>query len=89
MRDFFIPDFLAGPTRLELATFRVTGGRSNQLSYGPRIFFGSSGWTRTSDLTINSRVLYQLSYRGIKSYNFQGVHFMVGDAGFEPTTLSL
>ena len=24
---------LAGLTRLELATFRVTGGRSNQLSY--------------------------------------------------------
>ena len=26
---------MAGPTRLELATFRVTGGRSNQLSYDP------------------------------------------------------
>ncbi len=26
---------LAGLTRLELATFRVTGGRSNQLSYNP------------------------------------------------------
>lgn len=26
---------LAGLTRLELATFRVTGGRSNQLSYSP------------------------------------------------------
>lgn len=25
----------AGPTRIELATFRVTGERSNQLSYGP------------------------------------------------------
>jgi hypothetical protein len=27
---------LAGLTRLELATFRVTGERSNQLSYSPR-----------------------------------------------------
>ncbi len=27
---------MAGLTRLELATFRVTGGRSNQLSYSPR-----------------------------------------------------
>ncbi len=26
---------VAGLTRLELATFRVTGGRSNQLSYNP------------------------------------------------------
>ncbi len=26
---------LAGLTRLELATFRVTGERSNQLSYSP------------------------------------------------------
>jgi hypothetical protein len=29
---------MAGLTRLELATFRVTGGRSNQLSYNPIIF---------------------------------------------------
>jgi hypothetical protein len=28
---------MAGLTRLELATFRVTGGRSNQLSYSPHI----------------------------------------------------
>lgn len=26
---------MAGSTRLELATFRVTGGRSNQLNYDP------------------------------------------------------
>jgi hypothetical protein len=26
---------------------------------------GSSSWTRTSDHSINSRTLYQLSYRGI------------------------
>ena len=29
---------MAGLTRLELATFRVTGGRSNQLSYSPEYF---------------------------------------------------
>ena len=28
--------------------------------------FGSSSWTRTSDHSINSRTLYQLSYRGIR-----------------------
>ena len=53
--------YMAGLTRLELATFRVTGGRSNQLSYSPS---GSLDRTRTCDLTINSRVLYQLSYQG-------------------------
>jgi hypothetical protein len=31
---------LAGLTRLELATFRVTGGRSNQLSYSPEYVSG-------------------------------------------------
>ncbi len=76
---------LAGLTRLELATFRVTGGRSNQTELqpqklGPWVILdkwmfnnakgkknGSSGRTRTCDPTINSRLLYQLSYRGIMS----------------------
>ena len=30
-----LPAFLAGPTRLELATSGVTGRRSNQLNYDP------------------------------------------------------
>ena len=78
---------MAGLTRLELATFRVTGERSNQLSYSPLDIkrrgilaipyqallwskkYGSSGRTRTCDLTINSRVLYQLSYRGMHNFN--------------------
>jgi hypothetical protein len=59
---------MAGLTRLELATFRVTGGRSNQLSYSP--INGSLDRTRTCDLTINSRVLYQLSYQGINIFNY-------------------
>lgn len=33
----------------------------------PFEFVGSSNWTRTSDQAINSRLLYQLSYRGILS----------------------
>ena|GEM_PF-3360716 len=33
---------MAGLTRLELATFRVTGGRSNQLSYSPLYIFDKS-----------------------------------------------
>ena len=27
---------------------------------------GSPGWTRTSDILINSQALYRLSYRGVK-----------------------
>lgn len=29
------------------------------------LLYGSLGWTRTSDRTINSRLLYRLSYQGI------------------------
>ena len=51
---------VAGLTRLELATFRVTGGRSNQTELQLQIqIYGSSGRNRTCDLTINSRVLYR------------------------------
>ena len=35
--------YMAGPTRLELATSGVTGLRSNQLNYDPA-FFGQSWW---------------------------------------------
>lgn len=35
---------MAGLTRLELATFRVTGGRSNQLSYSPINFSIPHSW---------------------------------------------
>ena len=56
---------MAGLTRLELATFRVTGGRSNQTELQPlKISNGASNRTRTCDPAINSRLLYQLSYRG-------------------------
>ncbi len=30
-----------------------------------KIFLNSPSWARTSDLAVNSRSLYQLSYRGI------------------------
>ena len=28
---------------------------------------GSPGWTRTSDILINSQALYRLSYRGVRA----------------------
>lgn len=69
---------------LEPTTFRVTGGRSNQTELQPLLMRenGSSGRTRTCDLTINSRVLYQLSYRGINFNLFLGSIFC-------PTSLKL
>ena len=33
--------------------------------FGARLKKSSRGWTRTSDKTVNSRLLYQLSYAGI------------------------
>ena len=87
-------------TRLELATFRVTGGRSNQLSYNP-LKYGSLGRTRTCDPMINSHLLYQLSYRGtnfkrtlslIKKTKYsegKPDEILVGGAGLEPATPSL
>ena len=35
------------------------------VSVVPTDFFGSPSWTRTNDPAVNSRMLYQLSYRGI------------------------
>ena len=42
---------MAGLTRLELATFRVTGGRSNQLSYSP-ISMGFNFFMRSFKLLV-------------------------------------
>lgn len=38
LNALLLVDSMAGLTRLELATFRVTGGCSNQLSYNPVIW---------------------------------------------------
>ena len=56
---------MAGVTRLELATFCVTGRRSNQLSYTPAYFFVISSFS----------IIYYLYY------NFNYVNFMVGAEG--------
>ena len=52
---------LAGPTRLELATSGVTGRRSNQLSYDPRVC-GGRNRARTCDPRLVRPMLSQLSY---------------------------
>jgi hypothetical protein len=44
----------------------ATGGGSGDLATGPADNIGSPGWTRTSDILINSQALYRLSYRGIR-----------------------
>ena len=41
----------------------VTGMKVRQID------FGSPSWTRTNNLPVNSRPLYQLSYRGICSFS--------------------
>ena len=43
----------------------VTAVKGRCLDRLPTEPFGSSSWTRTNDPAVNSRMLYQLSYRGI------------------------
>ena len=44
--------FVAGPTRLELATSGVTGRRSNQLNYDPAIIIYVVGGTGLEPVTL-------------------------------------
>lgn len=51
---------MAEPRGLEPPTFRVTGGRSNQLSYGSmhiKFCLGSGEWNCTTDLGLMSPTL--------------------------------
>ena len=56
-------NYMAGPTRLELATSGVTGRRSNQLNYDPAVvYYGRRNRARTCDPRLVRPVLSQLSY---------------------------
>jgi hypothetical protein len=52
-------------TRIELAAFRLTTGRSDQLSYATTML-RSCGEIRTPDPSVNGRLLCQLSYAGME-----------------------
>ncbi len=45
------------------------GGRRRSAAVAEWKKVGSPGWTRTSDILINSQALYQLSYRGVSAPN--------------------
>ena len=54
-----------------------------RMSYARK--FGASGRNRTNDTRIFNPLLYQLSYRGIKTLSAT----LVGTTGLEPVTLCL
>jgi hypothetical protein len=63
--------FVVEATGIEPANLLRARQTLYQLSYAPtKNLFGSPGRTRTSDKSINSALLYQLSYRGIIKFLF-------------------
>ena len=52
---------MVGTSGLEPPTSRLSGGRSNRLSYEP-IFYGGDKRDRTADLLLARQALSQLSY---------------------------
>ena len=61
---------MVGLTRLELVTSRLSGVRSNQLSYRP--IYGGDEEIRTPDPLLARQVLSQLSYTPTES----GTHLL-------------
>ena len=57
---------MVGLTRLELVTSRLSGVRSNQLSYRP--IYGGDEEIRTPDPLLARQVLSQLSYAPMSGY---------------------
>ena len=58
----FKEQFMVGLSRLELLTSRLSGVRSNQLSYRPITIDGGDEENRTPDPLLARQVLSQLSY---------------------------
>ena len=62
---------MVGLTRLELVTSRLSGVRSNQLSYRP--IYGGDEEIRTPDPLLARQVLSQLSYAPMSGYAFVSI----------------
>jgi hypothetical protein len=67
MKDTNVTLKMVGPGRVELPTSRLSGVRSNHLSYEPLCFvqqdeIGGAEESRTPDPKLAKLVLYQLSY---------------------------
>ena len=63
---------MVGTSGLEPPTSRLSGGRSNQLSYEP-IKFGGDKRDRTADLLLARQALSQLSYTPVYPHLSMGV----------------
>ena len=51
--------------------------------------WNSPGWTRTSNLAVNSRSLYQLSYRGLSCQTGKDTHLSSSVKAFESLRIAL
>ena len=64
---------MVGTSGLEPPTSRLSGGRSNQLSYEPiKSFIGGDKRDRTADLLLARQALSQLSYTPVYPHLFDG-----------------
>ena len=61
---------MVGLSRLELLTSRLSGVRSNQLSYRPITIDGGDEENRTPDPLLARQVLSQLSYAPMSTFLF-------------------
>ena len=75
--SYFITFILVGLAGLEPATSRLSGVRSNHLSYRPNMFNGRGGETRTPGPMVPNHVRYQTALHLEKN--------MAEKEGFEPS----
>jgi hypothetical protein len=68
-------NWTAKPIPVQFSPNLDNGLRSAMLQSDRRLSVCSPNWTRTNDISVNSGTLYQLSYRGLFSYEMYSNRF--------------